>query len=209
MGDPRLDPVSLPARAPNVTELPAVSFHDDAELVRRARDGDRWAEEALYRRHVRAVTNAVTRLLGRTGDADDVVQDTFLRALERLDDVRDGVAFRAWVQRIAVTLCHRRFRKRRLLRALGLDRGDADAALSRSVVPGSRPDLVVELGEIDCALDRVSFAARSAWILHHVEGWTLEQTADALGVSLATAKRRLAEAARRIDSIRDGKGSSR
>ena len=186
-----------------VTELPQTSFQDDVELVRRAREGDHWAEEALYRRHVRAVTNAVTRLLGRTADADDVVQDTFVRALERIDDVRDGVAFRAWIQRIAVTLCHRRFRRRKLLRAFGLDRGDDDAALARSALEGSRPDLVAELHEIDRALDALSVASRSAWILHRVEGWTLEETADAMNVSLATAKRRLAEADDRIDPARE------
>lgn len=185
-----------------MTELPAVSFQDDAELVRRAREGDRWAEEALYRRHVRAVTNAVTRLLGRTSEADDVIQDTFLRALERIEDVRDGVAFRAWIQRIAVTLCHRRFRRRKLLRAFGLDRGDDDAVLAATATEGARPDLVAELREIDRTLDRLSIASRSAWILHRVEGWTLEETADALSVSLATAKRRLAEADDRIDPLR-------
>lgn len=194
--------MSLPARILPVTELPATSWEDDAELVRRAREGDRWAEEALYRRHVRAVTNAATRLLGRTTEADDVVQDTFLRALERIDDVRDGVAFRAWIQRIAVTLCHRRFRKRKLLRAFGLDRGDDDAALATSAIAGSRPDLVLELAEIDRTLSTLSIASRTAWILHRVEGWTLEETADALSVSLATAKRRLSEADVRIQPLR-------
>jgi RNA polymerase sigma-70 factor (ECF subfamily) len=189
-----------------VTELPASSWQDDAELVRRAKNGDRWAEEALYRRHVRAVTNAVTRLLGRTSDADDVIQDTFLRALERLDDVRDGVAFRAWIQRIAVTLCHRRFRRRKLLRAFGLDRGDDDATLEAHAVEGSRPDLVAELRQIDRALAELSVASRSAWILHRVEGWTLEETADALSVSLATAKRRLSEADVRIAPLRTSGG---
>ncbi len=191
-------------RNPSVTELPTTQWEDDAELVRRARGGDRWAEEALYRRHVRAVTNAVTRLLGRTADADDVVQDTFVRALERLEDLRDGAAFRSWVQRIAVTLCHRRFRKRKLLRAFGLDRGDDDATLEAHAVEGARPDLVALLRQIDRELDRLSVASRSAWILHRVEGWTLEETADALEVSLATAKRRLAEADARIAPFREG-----
>jgi RNA polymerase sigma-70 factor (ECF subfamily) len=144
-------------------------------------------------------------LLGRTAEADDVIQDTFLRALERIDDVRDGVAFRAWIQRIAVTLCHRRFRKRKLLRAFGLDRGDDDASLAISAVEGSRPDLVAELREIDRILGGVSIASRSAWILHRVEGWTLEETADALSVSLATVKRRLAEADDRIDLYRSAR----
>ena len=181
-------------RLASVAEIPAPSFHDDADLVRRALAGDRWAEEALYRRHVRAVTNAVTRLLGRSSEADDVIQDTFVRALERLSDVRDGVAFRAWVQRIAVSLCHRRFRKRKLLRALGLDRGDDDATLAAHAYEGSRPDLVAELREIDRVLARMSESSRTAWILHRAEGWTLEETANALDVSLATCKRRLREA---------------
>ncbi|AKF08447.1 RNA polymerase sigma factor [Sandaracinus amylolyticus] len=185
-----------------MTELPAPSFVDDADLVRRARDGDRWATEALYRRHAGAVTSAVTRVLGRVHEADDVVQDTFVRALERLDQVRDGVAFRAWIQRIAITLCHRRFRRRRLLRALGLDRGDDDATLAAHAAHGSRPDLVAELREIDGALATLSVASRSAWILHRVEGWTLEETAHALSVSLATCKRRLAEADERIAPLR-------
>jgi RNA polymerase sigma-70 factor (ECF subfamily) len=185
-----------------VAELPATSFHDDADLVRRALAGDRWAEEALYRRHVRAVTNAVTRLLGRSSEADDVIQDTFVRALERLSDVRDGVAFRAWVQRIAVSLCHRRFRKRKLLRALGLDRGDDDATLAAHACEGSRPDLVAELREIDRALARMSESSRTAWILHRAEGWTLEETASSLDVSLATCKRRLREADDMIAPLR-------
>lgn len=199
--------MSHPVRVVPVTELPASSFQDDAELVRRAQNGDKWAEEALYRRHVRAVTNAVTRLLGRTGDADDVIQDTFLRALERIDDLRDGVAFRAWIQRIAVTLCHRRFRRRKLLRAFGLDRGDDDATLAAHALEGSRPDLAAELREIDRALEGLSVASRSAWILHRVEGWTLEETADALSVSLATAKRRLSEADVRIAPLRHPRGA--
>lgn len=184
----------VPVRTPVVTELGAAVQQDDAALVARARAGDRWAEEALYRRHVRGVTNAATRLLGRTAEADDVVQDTFVRALERLGDLEDGAAFRAWIQRIAVTFCHRRFRRRKLLAALGLDRGDDDATLAAQALVGSRPDLAAELREVEARLAHLSLASRSAWMLHRIEGWTLPETAEALEVSLATAKRRLAEA---------------
>ncbi|MBN8609444.1 MAG: RNA polymerase sigma factor [Deltaproteobacteria bacterium] len=200
--------MTLATRKLPVTELPTSHLEDDAELVRRARSGDRWAEEALYRRHVRSVTNAVTRLLGRTADADDVVQDTFVRALERLAELRDGAAFRGWVQRIAVTLCHHRFRKRKLLRTLGLDRGDDDASLAESAVEGTRPDVIATLRQIDRALEGLSVASRSAWILHRVEGWTLEETAAALEVSLATAKRRLSEADTRIAPFRGEGGAA-
>jgi RNA polymerase sigma-70 factor, ECF subfamily len=190
------------ARLPRVTELKS-SFLDDGDLVRRAKEKDRWAEEALYRRHVPAVTAAATRLLGRTADADDVVQEAFLRALEHLEDLHDGVAFRSWIQRITVSLCHRRFRKNKLLRVLGLDRGHDDATLAAHASEGSRPDLAAELMRIDRTLSSLGVACRTAWILHRVEGWTLEETADALEVSLATAKRRLAEADARLAELKE------
>ena len=190
------------ARLPRVTELKS-SFLDDGDLVRRAKEKDRWAEEALYRRHVPAVTAAATRLLGRTADADDVVQEAFLRALEHLEDLNDGVAFRSWIQRITVSLCHRRFRKNKLLRVLGLDRGHDDATLAAQASEGSRPDLAAELMRIDRILASLGAACRTAWILHRVEGWTLEETADALEVSLATAKRRLAEADARLAELKE------
>ena len=76
----------MPRPIPRIEPLSADA--GDATLVERAIDGDRWAMEALYRRHVQRVTNAVTRVLGRSAEADDVVQDTFVVALDRLGDLR-------------------------------------------------------------------------------------------------------------------------
>jgi RNA polymerase sigma-70 factor (ECF subfamily) len=195
------EPEPSDRRGGAIAELAAGAV-GDADLVRRAQAGDRWAEEALYRRHVRPVTTAVTRLLGRVGEADDVIQETFARAFERIGSLRDGAAFRMWVIRVAVSLCRRRFRRRRLLALLGLDRGEDDGTLASCVAPDAPPDVVLELRDIDRALASLSEAARAAWILHRVEGLTLPETAVALEVSLATAKRRLAEADARIAPLR-------
>ena len=56
----------------------------DTGLVRRARGGDRWAEEALYRRHARIVTRVVLRIMARSSEAEDVVQDAFVIAFKNL-----------------------------------------------------------------------------------------------------------------------------
>lgn len=178
----------------------AGSAGDDAEWVRRAREGDRAAEELLYKAHVARVTRAVTRLLGRVAEADDVIQDTFVRALEHLDRLDDGAMFGPWVRRIAVSLCMRRFRRQRLLRSLGLASG-ADATLESLAAPAIAADRRLELRAADQALACVQPEARTAWILHQVEGWTIEETAAALSVSLATAKRRIAEATSAIDGV--------
>src|ERR1041384_6827752 len=88
----------------------------DEELVDRARRGDRWAEEALYRRYARTVMRVSLRLLRRTAEAEDVVQDTFVIAFAGLGRLRDGNAFGDWVLSIAVRQVYRRFRRWRLLR---------------------------------------------------------------------------------------------
>jgi DNA-directed RNA polymerase specialized sigma24 family protein len=101
----------------------------DAELVERARRGQRSAEEAIYRAHAPAVLTLTTRLLGRRSDAEDATQDTFVIAFEKMEQLRDGGALRSWLMCIAVSQARRRFRKRRLLSALGLHVGADDATL--------------------------------------------------------------------------------
>ncbi len=97
--------------------------HSDADLVLRARGGDRWAGEELFQRHVGAVMATAMRLLGDRAAADDVVQDSFASALEKLSSLRDPPAFHRWILQIAVSQVHRRFRRQRFLSQLGLDSG--------------------------------------------------------------------------------------
>lgn len=170
---------------------------DDETLVRRALEGDRWAEEALYRRHVRPVTEVATRVLGRTAEAEDVVQDTFVRALRQLGTLREPALFSRWVMRIAVNMVRAKLRKRALLRALGLDRGLDDATLERLASPSVPADVRAQLAEIDAALRDVPANERVAWALHVIEGWSLPEVAEACDCSLATAKRRIRAARER------------
>lgn len=184
-------PVELPSVSPvrGVRPVRGPSAPDDAELVRRALTGDRWAEEALYHRHVRAVTGVTIRLLGRTAEAEDVVQDTFVSALERLQQLRDPAMFRAWLLRIAVHHVHRRFRRRKLRRTLGLQDGVDDASLRELAAPGQSPETRAELQKLDVALAGLPSRHRVAWMLRHVEGLRLREVATVCDTSLATVKR--------------------
>jgi RNA polymerase sigma-70 factor (ECF subfamily) len=166
----------------------------DGELVRRARRGDRWAEEALYHRHARTVTRVVLRVLGRSSDAEDVVQDAFIVAFAGLRDLRDEDAFAGWLLQIAVRKVYRRFRRLKLLRALGLDRGEDDANLAQQVDPRANPETRAALGEVVRLLERLSAEDRVAWVLRRVEGEPLDVVAAACGCSRATVKRRIARA---------------
>jgi RNA polymerase sigma-70 factor (ECF subfamily) len=170
----------------------------DDDLVERAQRGDRWAEEALYRRHVGTVSRTVTRLLARSEAAEDIVQDTFVLAFEQVHQLRDPGAFGGWVLQIAVRQAHRWFRRRRLLQALSLDRAEDDATLARLVDPSASPETILELSKLDDLLATLRAKERIAWMLRHVEGHRMDDVARLCDCSLATAKRLVQRAEQRI-----------
>jgi RNA polymerase sigma-70 factor, ECF subfamily len=167
---------------------------DDSQLVAAALSGERAAEEQLYRRHAPAVLALATRLLRRSADAEDVAQDAFVSAFERLSQLSEPALFRRWLLRIAVSHAHRRFRRQKLLRVLGLDRSSDDASLSHLALPGLAAEQRAELARIDQALAQLAVADRSAFVLRYVEGYELSEAAELSGCSLATFKRRLKRA---------------
>jgi RNA polymerase sigma-70 factor (ECF subfamily) len=177
---------------------PAPARATDADLVGRAKAGDRAAEEAIYRRHVRYIGGMVARLLGSRAEAEDCVQETFAIALERIGAVREGDALRAWLAQIAVSQVRRRFRKKKLLRLLGLDRGAEDAELEAFAWTGTSPEVSADVARLHALLACLPSEQRIAWSLRHVEGHALEEVAGACGCSLATAKRRIAAADARV-----------
>jgi RNA polymerase sigma-70 factor, ECF subfamily len=187
-----LVPLFAVAVRQQAVRTPVIDSADtDAQLVKRARSGDQWAEEALYRRHVCEVTRVVLRLLGRRDEAEDVVQDAFVQALADLPGLEKPEAFRGWLMRIAVHQVHRRFRRRKLLRLLGLDRGTDDVTLAGQADRAASPEVKATLQEIDAVLSRLPSAARMAWVLRHVEGRTVDDVVDQMSSSRSTVKRLL------------------
>lgn len=157
----------------------------------RARAGDRWAEEALFRKHVDYIAALAFRLMRSEAEADDVVQDTFVDALSQLRNLAEPRTLRSWLAGIAVHKAHRRFRRRKLRALFGLHVSTHEAVLEASAHDGASPEHRAELGLVDAALAGVPDAARAAWLLRYVEGHSLEDVARLCGCSLATAKRRI------------------
>jgi len=166
----------------------------DSDLVRRAIDGDRWAEEMLYRRHAAALLGVCTRLLRHRSDAEDVVQDAFVDALEQLNALRNPSQFRSWLTGIAVHKVHRRLRRRKLLRALGLWSDRQEESLENCLAEGVSPEHHADVVCLDYTLRQLPNAQRIAWQLRYAEGFGLEEVAGQCGCSLATVKRRIAQA---------------
>ncbi|MFO0685644.1 MAG: RNA polymerase sigma factor [Sandaracinus sp.] len=174
-------------RAPTAPQPQPEALPDEA-LVARARSGDRWAFEVIFRRHVEAILGMATRLLGSTSEADDVAQDTFQAAFERLERLDDPTRLRSWLMGIAVHRARRRLRARRVLHFFGLG---PDAGLYELASGDASPEVRADLVAIDALLARLPVEERIAWTLRHVEGERLEEIAQITGASLATVKRRI------------------
>lgn len=173
----------------------------DSELIERLVRGDQWAKEALYRRYVKVVWGTALHMMGNRADAQDVVQDTFVEAFRDVATLRAHAALRPWLLRISVHQAHRRFRRRKLLRRLGLDRSNDDASLDTLLHQDASPELKSELRSVERALRQATVAERFAWILRYVDGHSLEEIAAASDCSLATVKRRLARSQALVHAV--------
>ncbi len=201
---PRLSIVGRPPES-----APAEPPESDASLVEKARAGHTPSKEQLYRRHVDYIAGMSLRMLRSVDSSEDVVQDAFVIAFTQLDSLRDAGAFRPWLAAIAVSQVRRKLSRRRLLRLLGLDRGLEDASLDALAREDATAETRLELAAIDLALRDLPPNHRIAWTLQNVEGESLEATAAACGCSLATVKRWIAAADRRVqEHVRPSKGEA-
>jgi RNA polymerase sigma-70 factor (ECF subfamily) len=168
------------------------SFHevvpDDAALLAQAVAGNDRAFAALYRRHARYVAGVAYRILGTDAEIDDVVQEAFCDAARALADLKDSRGLRAWLASITVRRIHKRLARRRRWRWL--------LGAAQNVAPtASDPRALGQVAALYDALDTLPPKTRVPWTLHVLEGETLPAVAKMCNVSLATAKRRIAEAA--------------
>ena len=165
----------------------------DAVLVARCCAGDSRAEETIYLRHVGYVTSLCMRLLGNREEAEDAAQDTFVDVLQQLSRLRDPERLKQWITRVAVHKVHRRFRRRKLLRALGMYGMDHDVAVLAAAAH-STPEQAAELERLSQLLGGLPDEQRAAWVLRYVDGHKLEEVARLCSCSLATIKRRIGSA---------------
>ncbi len=164
----------------------------DAALVMAARAKEAWAMQALFQRHAPLVNGLAYRILGRDAEVDDVVQESFVQAIDHLHTLKEPQAFASWIASIVVRTTSKLLRRRKLMSRLGLRRDepiDVEALIGRSVPP----DTAAELRGIYARIGEMPVDVRVPLILRRVEELSLEEVAERTGKSLATVKRRIAE----------------
>lgn len=160
---------------------------DDGELVRRARRGDERAFGLLVQKYGRAAYAVAYSVTGRHEDAEDAAQESFLVALERLEECRSPERFAGWLMTIV------RNRSRNLVRRESLRETDPVplSASSRTPTP-ERETERVELQEVlRDALNGLSEVQREIVLLHDLEGWKHREIADRLGLPSGTVRSHL------------------
>lgn len=171
------------------------AFADDAALVRALVARQPAAAAAAWDRFSPLVRGLLWQSLGAFSDVDDLAQDVFLHFFRRIPDLRDPNAISSFVVGITIRVARGELRRRRLRRWLRLS---DDGALPEVPTSGADVDAREALSRLDAILGRVDDEARLAFVLRYVHGLELTEVAEALGCSLATAKRRIAKANQRV-----------
>jgi len=176
---------------------------EDADVVARARDGDMEAFRALVERHSRGLFHLAYRLTGNEQDAEDVVQETFIRAYRRLDRYESRAGFGTWLHRItvncAIDLTRSRGRHTPPRVPAFEEHPDHTEQLPAH---GPSPETVVYSSEVrrkvGDALDRLTSSERTAFVLRHFEEKSIEEIRTALGLSENAAKQCIFRAVRKL-----------
>jgi RNA polymerase sigma-70 factor (ECF subfamily) len=165
-----------------------VNRHPTDDVARAAR-GDRVAFERLYREHVNKIFSLCTRMVGDRTRAEELTQDAFVRAWEKLDQFRGDSAFGTWLHRLAVNvvLNDRQTESRRRGRHDDSVE-DVDTMAHGDVRPATVPGLSIDL---ERAIAGLPPGARKVFVLHDVEGYTHDEIGEMLGVTAGGCKAQL------------------
>jgi len=174
---------------------------DESGLVVKARQGDLAAFNELVNRYSRKIFRLAKHITQNDEDAEDILQETFLKAFEHLGDFQGQSKFYTWIVRIAVNESLMKLRKRKSDRTVPLDEPvdtGEDTVVREIAVWDENPEQQYSREELAQILDeavqslRPSF--RTVFVLRDIEELSTEETAEALGISIPAVKSRLLRA---------------
>lgn len=178
--------------------------YDDSAAVAQARAGDADAFRVLVERHSRNVFRLAYRMTNNEADAEEVVQETFLRVHRRLDGFEERANFTTWLFRIAANCAYDLVRKRRRHEDARVqteeDEGmDAVQALPANDPAPDRLHFSGEIGrEVARAMLKLSTTERAAFTLRHFEGQSIEEIGETLGLKTNATKNSIFRAVQKL-----------
>jgi RNA polymerase sigma-70 factor (ECF subfamily) len=177
----------------------------DLAMVTRVRGGDQDAFRILVDRHSRAVFRVAFRLTGHEADAEDVVQETFLKAYRQIAQFESRSSFATWLYRIAFNCAHDVLRQRPRAGTRQSIDADADGPNRLDLPdtsPAADPARTLERHRTDArvraALDGLTGQERAAFVMRHFEGLSIEEIGTALDLGASAAKHSVFRAVRKL-----------
>ncbi len=179
-----------------IIENNAESRSAERDLILRAISGDTTAFELLYRKNVGKVYAVCFRIIANQGRAEELTQEVFIQAWEKLSSFRGDSLFSTWLHRIAVnlTLTAIRSEKRYSARVETTEDNELFDSAEEQVSPETAIDL-------ESAIAKLPPSARAIFVLHDIEGYHHEEIAEQLGVVVGTSKAQLHRARRMLRKV--------
>src|SRR5579872_3078832 len=179
----------------------ALAGIDETTLVTQSREGDATAFAELVRRYEAKIFRLAQHITGNREDAEDVLQESFLKAYEHLDQFQGNSKFYTWIVRIAVNQALMKLRRRKTDKSVSLDEtiDTGEDTIVREIAswdedPEQRFSRE-EIGQIlESAIQGLEPPYRSVFVLRDMEDLSTEETAEALGLSVPAVKSRLLRA---------------
>ena len=188
-------PEPTPPAAEGVVR-PFTGLVSDAALVRALRAGRREAAEQLFDRYGDYVERLIVRVLGLDAEVPDLINEVFARAFERVEQIEDGAALKGWLGSIAIFTARTFLRDRRSRRRfLGFF---APEELPEVPFRGAPVECSLALARTYEVLTTLSPDERIAFALRFIDGMSLGEIVEVMGVSVGTVKRRLTRAQQRF-----------
>jgi RNA polymerase sigma-70 factor (ECF subfamily) len=165
------------------------------DVIRRGREGDLQALEAIYRHFNRPLFNLVYRYTYNSETAEDLLQDIFLKVFSHLQDIRNEETFVGWIYRIAINTCYSYLRGKKLQFQRITPLNEEDRKIEAKNRKSS--DEIIKMS-LDDAIQDLPGKMKSIFLLHDVQGFKHEEISRMLGCSMGTSKSQLFKARMKI-----------
>jgi RNA polymerase sigma factor (sigma-70 family) len=152
------------------------------EILERCKKGEVKSQFILYKQYSKAMYNVAVRFLNNKMDAEDILQESFVTAFEKLSELSDYNAFGSWLKRIVINNCISHIRKSKIV----FD--DIDNYAAEEYSDDGDPDLSIDPILVHYAIRELPPQGRAVLVLHALEGYKHREISEMLGISESTSK---------------------
>ncbi|PCE64926.1 RNA polymerase sigma factor [Sediminicola luteus] len=156
------------------------------DLIKKCRQNDRTAQMALYRKYCDGMFHVALRYVRHDADAEDILQEAFIRAFSKLDQYKGEVSFGAWLKRIVINKCIDFIKAKKEL-TVGLDEGFVHLADDNDW----EMETDVSMAEVHASMEALPEKYRQVVLLYLVEGYDHQEISQILGISETACRTRL------------------